>query len=31
MTYDNPELPFGPDARARVAYAALHLGLSWQF
>jgi long-chain fatty acid transport protein len=31
VTYDNPELPFGQGARARVAYAALHLGLSWQF
>jgi long-chain fatty acid transport protein len=27
-TYDNPELPFGPDARGRVSYVALHLGLS---
>jgi long-chain fatty acid transport protein len=31
VRYDNPELPFGPDAKARVAYAAVHLGLSWRF
>lgn len=31
VTYNNPELPFGPDARARLSYVALHLGLSWRF
>lgn len=30
VTHDNPELPFGPDARARVSYVALHVGLSWR-
>jgi long-chain fatty acid transport protein len=30
VTYDNPELPFGPDARARASYVALHVGLSWR-
>jgi long-chain fatty acid transport protein len=28
VTYENPELPFGADVKARQSYAALHVGLS---
>jgi long-chain fatty acid transport protein len=30
VTYNNSELPFGSEARARQSYMALHLGLSWR-
>ena len=30
VTYDNPELPFGPDSKARQSYIGLHLGLDWR-
>ena len=30
VTYDNPDLPFGPDTKARISYVALHLGLDWR-
>ena len=29
VTYDNPDLPFGP-SKARQSYVALHLGLDWR-
>lgn len=30
VTYDNPELPSGPDAGVRVSHVAVRLGLSWR-